>query len=318
MLDSHGAALGRTLEQKIADAGPFNQRIDPHIITEVRASMAKEGRIIRVQRGGTHWFHLNDTDPAHVAARISEQEPIHQALSSQTFTKRIGQTAEIAVYRALMRQNTLETFGRYIDLDAHDDSTMYRKEEPPGGIGNSQIPDDRKVDFLVRHPEAGWAAIEVKNVREWLYPDRTEVKDLLAKSVYLDAVPVLVARRIPYVTRRVLKPCGLLAWEYFNQLYPATDAALAEQARHKRSLGYHDIRLGNEPSALLERFLCEILPSEVAEARGQFDAYRDLLGAYAISGMPYAEFAARVRRRELGQNEDHDWEDGSGPTDFEW
>ena len=35
----------RTLEQKISDAGPYNQRVDPHILTEVRNSPHDEGVI---------------------------------------------------------------------------------------------------------------------------------------------------------------------------------------------------------------------------------------------------------------------------------
>jgi hypothetical protein len=33
----------RTLEQKISDAGPYNQRIDPHILSDVRNRLETEG-----------------------------------------------------------------------------------------------------------------------------------------------------------------------------------------------------------------------------------------------------------------------------------
>ena len=36
--DVHGVATDRTLEQKISDAGPFDQRIDPHVLTDVRST----------------------------------------------------------------------------------------------------------------------------------------------------------------------------------------------------------------------------------------------------------------------------------------
>ena len=78
---------------------------------------------------------------------------------------------------------------------------------------------------------AGWGGLEVKNIREWLYLDRTEITDLLKKCLYLDAVPILIGRRIPYVTRRILKPCGALVWETYNQRYPVADADLAAQAK---------------------------------------------------------------------------------------
>lgn len=44
---------------------------------------------------------------------------------------RMGQALEIAVYRALKDQTTFDTFGAFLDLDDHDDSTLYQKEEPP-------------------------------------------------------------------------------------------------------------------------------------------------------------------------------------------
>ena len=42
----------------------------------------------------------------------------------------VGQTMEIAVFRALQTQTTLDFLGNYPDLNEHDDSTLYRKEEP--------------------------------------------------------------------------------------------------------------------------------------------------------------------------------------------
>ncbi|MCH8097022.1 MAG: hypothetical protein IID53_08080 [Proteobacteria bacterium] len=312
ILQKHTVALGRTLEQKIADAGPYNQRIDPHILTEARRELIKEGRIIRLTKRNIPWFHLDNTPPTTLTERLQEQEPIHQAIMRQAFTKRVGQALEIAAYRAFCSQETLETFGRFHDLETHDDSTLFRKEEPPTGISGREIPGDRKLDFLARHSTAGWVGIEIKNIREWMYINRLEVKELLAKCLYLNAVPVLIARRIPYVTRRILKPCGVLVWETYNQRYPAADHELATKAKDKNLLGFHDIRLGNEPGPYLTKFISEILPEELPDARGRFDDYNDLLQGYAIDGMSYEEFAARVRRREQGTREDDDWED-EGP-----
>lgn len=45
VLGTNTVANQRTLEQKIADAGPFNQRIDPHVLTEVRNRLRTEGVI---------------------------------------------------------------------------------------------------------------------------------------------------------------------------------------------------------------------------------------------------------------------------------
>ena len=71
------------------------------------------------------------------------------------------------------------------------------------------MPDDKRLDFLVHDLAAGYAGIEVKNLREWLYPDRVEIHELLLKCCALDVVPVLIARRIHYSTYSVLNACGV-------------------------------------------------------------------------------------------------------------
>lgn len=137
-------------------------------------------------------------------------------------------------------------------------------------VSQREIPRGQRFDFLLSHRTAGWTRVEVKNVREWLYPDRTEVKDMLAKAGALDAVPVLIARRIPCVTFKL----------------------------------FHRVR--NEPDAHLRRFIQQNLPEVLPRPRERFEAYKDLLGAYGTGHLSYPAFAARVRRRQSGAPEDHE------------
>jgi hypothetical protein len=46
----------RTLEQKISDAGPGDQRIDPHILTPVKTRLVDEGVLGEINDRGTPWF----------------------------------------------------------------------------------------------------------------------------------------------------------------------------------------------------------------------------------------------------------------------
>jgi len=169
ILRQQTVALGRTLEQKIADAGPYNQRINPHILTECRRDLIIEGRVIRHQDGDTPWFHLNDAPADKVEERLAILKPIHSAIRSKKFTMRVGQALEIAVWRALAGQSSLDFLGNFPDLDVHDDSALYTKEEPPSSLSGRTIPNKQKLDFMAGHPGAAWGAIEVKNIREWLF-----------------------------------------------------------------------------------------------------------------------------------------------------
>jgi len=163
------------------------------------------------------------------------------------------------------------------------------------------------------HPVAGAAGIEAKNTREWLYPDRQEIRDLLLKCCAIDAVPVLLARRLSYSTFSILHRTGVIVHETYNQRYPYADADLAELARHKDLLGYFDIRVGNEPDSRLDTFLHANLPLLIPPARARFEEYRDLLAKYAHAQVSYPEFAWRVRQRATGKDEDEPPETGWSP-----
>lgn len=308
ILRQHGIATARTLEQKISDAGPYDQRVDPHVLTGVRNHLIEEGRIVQRQRENAPWFHLPETPAETVRQRLEEQLPVYRKFRHGNLGARIGQCLEIAIYRALLRQDNLEHFGSFTDLADHDDSSMYSKEEPPQSISGRRLSGNQRLDFLVLHPDAGRAGIEAKNVREWLYPDREEITDLLSKAVALDCVPVLIARRMHFVTFKVLTTCGVVFHQTYNQLLPEADRELANQARDRRLLGYHDIRVGNEPDNRLLKFIGTNLPRVLPAARERFGEYRDLMEEFASGSMVYAEFAARVRRRSDGVNEDSDWE----------
>lgn len=181
---------------------------------------------------------------------------------------------------------------------------MYKKEEPLQHIGTRSLKGGERLDFILRTSDAGPLGIECKNVRHWMYPHVEEITETLSKCLALDAVPVFIARRIPFATFAVLSKCGFIIHETYNQLFPASFAELAAKASDKNLLGYHDIRIGNTPDARLVKFVTINLPKIAADARSKFDAHKDLLEPYVNREMAYDEFAARVLRRWRGESED--------------
>ena len=313
-LRAHGVAIARTLEQKIADGGPYNQRIDPHVLTPVRNRLVHEGKLKEYEHAGVTWYFPADVSQQKLDERFQSQLPVYQQIHAGNLPKRLGQTLEIATYKALLAGPLEEFSGRYLDLDAHDDSTMYRKEEPPQHIGRRSLSGNQNLDFLVRHPTAGYLGIECKNVRVWLYPQDDDITEALQKCLALNAVPVIIARRIPYATFAVLSRCGVIMHQTYNQFLPAADAEVAALAKQKDLLGFHDIRLGNEPDGRMVKFITENLPIIADEARRKFDEYSDLLDNFVNGHMGYAEFAGRSGRRSRGEAEDFD-EDLHPPFD---
>lgn len=316
VLKARTIATWRTLEQKISDAGPGHMRVDPHVLTKARNELIELGVIVKATRNQkTPWFHLANATPVDLAAKLAELEPIHSAIQGHSFKIRMGQTLEIAAYRAFIEQPAFTTFGAYTDLDEHNDATAYTKEEPPSVISGRK--SKGKLDFILTTGDNDVLGVELKNIREWIYPDRLEIKELLRKCTDLEILPVLIARRVPYVTFKLLNTCGVIIHQTYNQLFPEADAELAAQASDKALLGYHDIRLGNTPDARLLKFVNENLPPLAKSMRPAFEEYKDLVADFANDEISYAVFAAKVRRRSQGANEDNDWPDsGSDDGDY--
>ncbi len=283
-------APDRTLEQKISDAGPNNQRVEPLILTQARNALVAAGRIVPLWRGRTPWFHLSETTEAQIQERLNVLEPIYARTQDGLFTQRLGQVLEIAVQKALQLSDR-DFLGWYDDLGEHDDSTTYHKIEPPLLISGRKI-EKGPLDFVVFEP-VGMAGIEVKNYRTWIYPDSTEVKNMLWKCSDVGAVPVLISRRLPFITFRLLNLSGCLVHQTYNQLYATANAELAALTRDKNLLGYHDVRVGNEPDKRLTKFIQQ-LPDLVAGAKRTFDKFNPPHVAYGRGLINYTEWVKLI------------------------
>jgi hypothetical protein len=289
------------LEQKISDAGPNPQRVDPHLLTKARIALANEGILQTRLHNENQWHFLAGSDRSFVDERFHELTALHAQTEVRSFTDRMGDTAEIAVLRAMQR-NRLNFFGHFTDLHQHGDGRRYTKHDPDFFSGVAI--EGGKLDYILVHPSAGGMGIEIKNTREWVYPDKNIVTQLLRKCVQIDVVPVLMARRIHYTTFTVLNACGAIIHQFYNQMYPSADAALAEQVRNKLTLGYSDVRIGNEPDARLLKFFADSLPSVGRQSREKFDDQKGLIEDYVRGNLSYAQFVAQLR----GNPEHDEWD----------
>jgi hypothetical protein len=96
-------ACDRTLEQKISDAGPNPLRVEPSVLTEARNALEKEKVVLVEKRGKAPWYCLREADKRKVEARMAELVPLHQKTQEGMFTHRLGQTMEIAVFKAIQK-----------------------------------------------------------------------------------------------------------------------------------------------------------------------------------------------------------------------
>jgi hypothetical protein len=122
VLSRHTIASNRTLEQKISDAGPTDQRINPHVLTTAFRELKTAGDLVHHQEDSGNWLYLATEPPDLVQDRLAAQLPLWRLTQDKALTMRIGQALEIAVYRAMLPQNSYRFLGAYPDLSAHDDT----------------------------------------------------------------------------------------------------------------------------------------------------------------------------------------------------
>ena len=113
-------------------------------------------------------------------------------------------------------------------------------------------------------------------------------------------VPVLIARRLPFLTIRLLQMSGCLIHENYNQLYPKQDVELATEVRKKNKLGYHDVRTGNEPDKRMLRFVVNLLPDLIRGAHPKFQEFRDVYRAYGNGDLKYPQWLREPKVRTKG------------------
>ena len=134
----HGAAIARTLEQKISDAGPSNQRIDPHILIPARNLLVEQGKLLRIREHGRDWYALEDAPPNWVAERIASQFEVLRQTLDNALVRRVGDALEIAVYRAL-KASPRHSLGGFRGLTVERTTRSPRKEEPPSIFGGREL-----------------------------------------------------------------------------------------------------------------------------------------------------------------------------------
>lgn len=305
VLNRISVANARTLEQKISDAGPYGQRIDPHVLTPARQELEDEGTIRSIRDSSGRWYQLASTDTRIATQKLAQLREISELNNKKDIRLRVGQALEIAVFRSLSKQTDLQHFGHFDGIDDIPDSNLYSKREPPNSMSGNAITGKKNLDFIVmKNGIVG--GIEVKNTRAWIYPHSDEVKDMLLKCGQLGAIPVLIGRRIPFVTFKLLNACGAIVHETYRQRYPAADTELVSSLKDKMIFGYHDIVQGNQPDNRLDKFLHKNLPEQLIKMQPTYEEFHDLSFGYGNGDYTYREFAARVRRRVNGTNEDHD------------
>jgi hypothetical protein len=312
VLEREQVAAIRTLEMKISDAGRTPLRVEPHILGLAGLELVERGfvKIHHHPDSGTHnWYAPARLDPKTVKEKLDELLPVYQRTTDPSFTGGLGDPLEISVFKILktLREHDrrLTFFGSF-DLSARTSSGRFAKTEPPTAVNASTL--HGPPDFTLFHGQTGEAAlIECKNIREWIYPSSSEMKDFIRKALMGDMTPIFIARRLPYITKTALcAPAGIIAHETYNQLYPETDDGkeLASKVRLTRGLGYADVRASEDPLPRTVEFFETNLPILLPIAASRFQANRGMLQKWVDSKITWTQLRLHLAADYKGPDAD--------------
>ena len=274
LLDVERAAPWIEIEARVSDLvySHVGTRVEPHHLSAARSELMTEGPITSSTgptRGGSEvtLFHLAGAtgrrfEDAMARKRLLTARYYGWARGTRTRPGRFGPAGEDVVRDALMEAAP----------------SGYTIESPGREVGTLlgvplQGPLDAAAHYLVRD-EAGipgrviTVPIEVKNLRDWIYPTSREIYQLLSKSALIqDSVPtrpiapVFVCRRAHITTMRMAKQIGFFVIPAERQyVHQVSEGDLIEI---RSELGIFDLVQQDGVDTRVERFFRIHLPKVI-------------------------------------------------------
>jgi hypothetical protein len=169
---------------------------------------------------------------------------------------------------------------------------------PVGALDSAAI----RTTFVDGLP-TGYTAIpiEVKNLRDWIYPTSQELFQLLDKSAQLqvarpgvDMVPILVSRRVHITTMRMAKDLGFFVIPTRRQyITPSVDERLITEVRS--GLGFLDLVATDEADRLITAYFVKHLPKVLDRTVERWPQSAGDLGSYFTALRAEGDIATRSR-----------------------
>jgi len=311
LLEEEHAVVAFEVEAKLSeDAHPsVGIRIDPHHLTTVKRELLDGDVIMEVKavaKGGRPVTCITLADDTGRKRKIEDAAARKRALYGRYLAWAMGTKA-----RPALLGNAGEDVA-HASLDGAAGAGYRLIERSNRGIERllgGKVPHGPLDDaaFLTTWTDLGEpdnqavVLIEVKNIREWIYPTARELHQLLTKAAAVQAahpdvslLPILICRRAHKTTFYMAQDLGFLVYQAERQFLPehstldrderGNQALLAEV---RSELGFKDLVVATGPDPAMERFFSrtphKVLPGYPDRWRsfgaGFYEHYREIRGA---------------------------------------
>lgn len=269
-MDDHLAASKIELEAKLIDVHYSSPPFEPahlHNATKMLLASEKIERVTEPTRGGGRPPLLVTTATAGRSRRVTDTAARKRLLMSRYYSyvqggeeeassSLAGPAGEAAFQSAFLRAS----IGASLAENFRDRTSVPRilgAAVPVGPLDNAFVLQPLDIQtFAPRPPWGTLALVEVKNIREWIYPRTQELYQVLYKSALIqranpeaNILPVLVCRRAHLTTKFMAKDLGFFVIEARRQYLPESsliDPALLLEMTDE--LGINDLVQGTDAS----------------------------------------------------------------------
>jgi hypothetical protein len=308
LLETEHAALWPEIEAKIAEqAVPgFPKGINPHHLSTARKRLIEGGLVEEIgqpTKGGQSITvlalqerRLRQTVFAKAAARKRALDVMYLKWTRASGAKRpnaIGTGGEI-VARASLDQAASQGVGYLIAERTRDGVRNLLGGPVPGG----PLDDGAYLTALNAQgrPVNYTVAIEVKNIRHWIYPSHWEIFQLLDKAARLQLanpderiIPVLICRRAQWTLFTMAKDLGFLVlYTGFQPIMVHSTVVPKQVETLNRELAYN-LRQTEEPHEKIIEGFTRSIPSRA----------EPMATTWKGSAPIVAQFSAELRKSDL-------------------
>jgi hypothetical protein len=275
--------------------------------------MIKRGAVILVRQNPPFDIVALPIFPEHeLEPRIAQILALHEAYTYYgSTTSALGDAGEEMVRKAFQASPNFKIispkWGNVVEYDGK------RLQYDADGLVLAAIP------LMGRSSADAVCVVEIKNRREWIYPEDFRLWKLILNAYFLDVVGIFFARRIKGTTfGYTLKKVGALGVETFAQFAPPVSEPDLAPVKEKKGLGYHDLYFSENVPPHLQRRV-DSLGGSILRARDRMNAVREIVQPHleALSdekvigrhrSAQFAELSSKLRAYDYPPSDDDEHE----------
>jgi len=272
-----------------------NPRCDPHHLTTARTNL----RLQTLSTSPVPLYALPNRYVDSLKDTIARKEYLHNSFDKFTRYKLCGEIAEKVIFTSMETSQNLS-------LQPHDLGRVTQ-------IGNYKTnnPLDTYAFLPFLHSSGTYKVavigIEVKNIREWIYPDSVEIWKALKACLDLHCTPIIINRAFHFTSFPFFRDIGVLGHETNKQYFVYDLRKDPDFQAIKDELYYRDIipwrvtKKGIKPDPPIVTFFTTTVPRMIERTIERFELNKPLLLQYAPGPLHREETTVEERSKLMNE-----------------